>query len=362
MPESTAQPRPRRALALSGAVVFSIMRRAYAAVLIVVIVWLTFLAVRYLFRSLIRPIAAPPQVMQLPTRLGEEVLRERREQWAALEATENARSPLAHYHRFEGWIEPDRFNDCTRSGCHLALPHARRKEVRAFLNMHAPSVHCSVCHIQSADTPLPVAWYSLANGKPCGPPAGLRAYEFVTGAEERQRLAHPTGADQARLAALLREAAEAADGAPALRDLAARVAAVRVESEAFQELVGTVRTTLPEYFRGEYGAKLALYDPQTKKPVLGFPGTAAAVKEWLERGSTLNPTDRAALLVRVHPLKREQALHCSDCHRQAGGLVDFAHLGYPEARRDALFRPAIFQMIEHISSGQPMHLPEFTTP
>ena len=362
MPESAVQPRRKRVLAFSRAVVFSIMRRAYAAVLIAVIVWLTFFAVRYLFRSLIRPIAAPPQLVQLPARLGKEVLQERREQWAAIGATEHPRSPLSHYHRSEGWLEPDRFNDCTRSGCHLALPHTRRKEVRAFLNMHATSVHCSVCHMQSADTPLPVAWYSLADGKPCGAPTALRAYEFVTGAGERQRLAHPTGEDQARLAALLREAAEAADRAPALRDLANRVAAVRVESEAFQKLVETVRRTLPEYFRGEYGAKLALYDPQTKKPVLGFPGTTVAVKECLERGSTLDPTDRAALLVRVHPLKREPALHCSDCHRQTGGLVDFAQLGYPEARREALVRPAIFQMIEHISSGQPMHLPEFTAP
>ncbi len=347
-----------------GRGLWSSVRRLYSLALILVIVWLMVLAVRYLFRSLFRTAPPPPQIVNLPTRLTEDLLKTRRQEWLAVRATEHPRSPVAHYHRLDTWIQPDRFNDCTRSGCHRPLPHTQHKEVRAFLNMHATSLHCGVCHMKSADTPLAMTWYGLDDAKASAPPAALRAYALVMSAEGRQRFARATAADQTELVGLLREAARQADGVQALEQLADHIAAVRSDSDAFRDFVEAARSLLPRHFRGEYGAKLALSDRASKRPIVGHPGTEAAVKEYLESAQhgPLIAAARDSLLGRVHPLRREKPLHCTDCHRQEGSLIDFAGLGYPPARREALFSPPVFQMIENIAAGRPMHLPQFIAP
>ena len=366
MSEAPARRRlPKPTPAALWRVLTDIVRRAYALVLGVVIVWLTFLAARYLVNSLIRPSAAPPQVLGLPTRLTADVLATRRQAWSGVQAVPHARSPLAHYHRMDGWVQPDAFNDCTRSGCHRPLPHARRKEVRAFLNLHATSLHCGVCHLQSDDTPLSLTWYDLQTGKATDAPAALQAYELVTSAGSRQRLAAATAADQNQLARLLRTAARQADNVPALTQLAEHVAAVRPGGEAFAALVDAVRDALPRHFRGEYGAKLALRDRQSRRPVLVCPESAQAVRNYLNavRSRTeLAEDQRKLLLDAVHGARRPEPLHCTDCHRREGSLVDLAAVGYPAARREALSAQIIFQMIEHISRGQPLHLPQFIMP
>ena len=127
-------------------------------------------------------------------------------------------------------------------------------------------------------------------------------------------------------------------------------------SPAFQQYVADARI-LPRHFRGEYGAKLALLDPATGQPILGFPGTAPAVQAYLRAAATAGASQKAALLADVHPFRRLEPPHCSDCHTRTGGLIDFAALGYPPARIDMLTQPMIFQMIQHIAAGQPFYLP-----
>lgn len=358
-----ATPRPKsrwpRALERVG---IELIKRTYAVGVIALTGWLSFMALRYLVVTLIYPSAAPARITGLPMRLDPTVLETHRRDWRGLDVGESPRTPPAHYHRIDAWIQPDQLNDCTRSGCHARLPHARRKEVRAFLNMHATSIHCGVCHMAEDRTPLPLAWYELDEGTLTETPAALRAYELVTSDAGRARLAQPTTAVQAELASLLLAAAKAAEDTGALRELARHVAAVRPTSAAFQEWVEATRTALPRYFRGEYGAKLALRDASGTRPVLGHPGTRDAVREYLRRGSTLVGAEREALLARVHPLRRSEARHCLECHRAAGGLLDFDSLGYPAARQAALTQPLIFQMIEHIADGQPMYLPGFIGP
>lgn len=347
-----------RSFSLIGA---ELVRRTYAVGVIALTAWLSYLAFRYLVVTLMFPTAVPLQITGIPTRMDEQLLATRRSEWTGLQANENPRTPPAHYHRIDGWIQPDLFNNCTQSGCHAPLPHARRKEVRAFLNLHTTSLHCGVCHMQSADSPLALTWYDVRTGKARGAPAAFAAYALT----QRPASEPLEPALQADLAGLLRTAAEEADGVPALRQLAEHVAAVRVTSEEFQTLLDVTRKVLPQHLRGEYGAKLALCDARSDRPVLTHPGTAPAVREYLDlvrRGAVLAPAERDTLLARIHPLRRPQALHCTDCHRAPGSLVDFTRLGYPDARRDALFRPLIFQMIEHIAGGQPMHLPQFIAP
>ena len=263
--------------------------RTYAVALIGVIVWLTWRAFRYLVVSLMFAAPPPPQITELPVRLDASLLEKGRTAFAGIDAVQHARSPLAHYHRLEGWTHPDQFNDCTSSGCHGPLPHSKRKEVRAFLNMHATSIHCGVCHMRTEHSPLDLTWYDLDTGVGCDPPAILQVYDMFTSPRKREALREPTETDQTNIVKLLRTAAEQADGLPALEQLAEHFAAVRAASDAFQSLIEVARSTLPLHFRGEYGAKLALRDPQDRMPQLAHPGTADAVRNYLGRSDSIPP-------------------------------------------------------------------------
>lgn len=339
-------------------------QRIYAVAVIAVTAWVSFLALRYLVVTLMFPSQTPAQITGIPTRLDRAVLDTRRTEWAGVASNENPRAPLAHYHRLDGWIQPDPHNSCTQSGCHAPLPHSRRKEVRAFLNMHATTLHCGVCHMTSDQTPLPLTWYSLADGEECGPPSILKAYALLTAEEpvRRSPVRQQSATLQEELVSLLSMAAEESDGVPALAELARHLAAVPPTGEAFGQLIEAARATLPRHFHGSYGAKLSLMNRPGGEPLLGHPGTAGPVKEFLERGANLSSADRLALLARVHPRKRVQTLQCSDCHSPGGPLVDLAEAGYPPARLEALSQPAVIRMIQHTSEGQPMHMREFFTP
>lgn len=333
--------------------------RLYAGGLIILIGWLTWRSVIYLIVSLLYPTEVPAQIAELPKRLDRDSLRTEREAWRAIDATDTPRSPIAHYHRLDNWIVPDPVNDCTRSGCHAPLPHSRRKEVRAFLNMHATSMHCGVCHMKSDREPLDLIWYDLAKGQPREAPSILRAYDALTSDEALARLEKPDDRVQTELVELLRAATSEAHSPRALRELTAHLAAVRPESDAFARLVTTAREKLPRYFRGEYGAKLAIQDRGDGQPILGHPGTAAAVERYLRESANLSQSDRDKLQEQIHPLRREIALKCSQCHRGEGSLIPFTRLGYPRHRIDSLVNQVVTKMIEHIDQGQPFQLPGF---
>lgn len=331
--------------------------RVYASAIMLVILWLTYLAVRYLVTSLAVPSGPPPQILALPTRLDRGLLGESRSAFEALAAAEHPRSPLAHYHRLDSWIQPDAFNDCTRSGCHNPLPHSKKKEVRAFLNMHATSIHCGVCHMQADQQPMPLAWYDLNTGRTRDPPAILLAYEILTRTDADAMWKADGLATQRRLVRLLRQAAGEAGNLDVLSQLADHFDAYRVGSAGFENMLKDGPDALARHFRGEYGAKLALTAADTGRPLLGHPNTRSAVETYLARKDSAPPDGKQTLLKAVHPLKRETALSCTDCHRTEGSLVNFTSLGYPEARQRAMIDPIVFRMIEHINAGRPFNLP-----
>lgn len=337
-----------------------VLRRGYAAALIALIVWLSYRSIRYLLVSLITPSQAPAQISSVPRRLDEALLHGARPDWLGLAAVENPRAPLSHYHRFDTWIQHDPLNDCTRGGCHAPLPHGRRKEVRAFLNMHATSIHCGVCHFSSEATPLRLAWYELREGRVTGTPALLSAIGWLD-ARPRDPGALLSRDEHRRLVELLRLAAEQAEGDPALRRAADDIEAVRPSSPAMPALLEAARQAAGRAARGSYGSKLAMMG-EGGRPMLSHPNTESAVKQYLAEGASAAPERREALVAAVHPLRREAALHCAACHRGEGSLMAFEALGYPPARRSALTSGQIFNMIEHISRGEPFRLPTLTVP
>ena len=339
-----------------------ILWRLYALVPIVIVVFLSYKAIEYLIVSLVFPQAAPQQITEIPKKLTKEVWETRRDFWSGVVVAQNPRTPLAHYHQIDGWFQPDPHNTCTQSGCHNPMPHSRRKEVRAFLNMHATSINCSVCHLKSPDRPRPLVWYDLQTGKATEPPALLQAYTWVLSETGQKALETPTPEAQEQIVALLRRATKQADNHPGLQAVTDELNAVRYSSDTFKKRLSELPRELPLYFHGEYGAKLALRDPATSKPRLEHTGSEAAVREFLKLGASAEPQERERLLTAVHTERRPQTLECTDCHRQEQSLVDLKTVGYPQRRIESLYEKWIFRAIERINNGEPLYLPGFIGP
>lgn len=358
-PPSAPKPHGTGALLISAErVSLDLFKRIYALALILLILYVSYRAVRYLVLALITPSETPAQISSIPKRLDADLITHGRPDFKGLFAVDHPRSPLAHYHRIDTWLQRDDFNGCTRSGCHSQLPHANKKEDRAFLNMHATSVQCGVCHLKQESDPLAVGWYDLRTGRASNPPALLRAFAWLD-----QRLANGapreyTVQDQSELVALLRESATEGNDDPQLRNAADHLFSVRAGSEMFRRLVENARETVIRSMRGAYGAKLAVHSA-SGKPMLDHPGTEAAIREFLRKGAGATPSERTEMLKRIHPLRREKPLACSACHTVEKSLMPWESLGYPTARVKALHDPAIFQMIEHIAGGKPFYLPTF---
>lgn len=350
-----------RAAAIAGRAAARALLRVYALVLMAVIVWLSWLAFDYLFDALFQPARAPAQITGLPRHIEFAPPPGEPARWPGLRAAEHPRTPPAHYHRIDTGLQRDPLNDCTRGGCHAPLPHERRQEVRAFLNMHATSIHCTVCHSEHDARPLPLVWYDLERGAPRSAPALLQAYRWLD--EQAPGRSTPSGSTgQQTIVELLRRAAREAGDEPALSRLAEHLAAVRPTSEEFRRLLEVAREVVPRHFRGAYGAKLALRDGRTGRPVLGYPQTRRFIAQYLAEAPALAPERREELLRAIHPQRRSEPLTCTTCHSPEQNMIDHAALGYPPRRIEALRDPLIFQMIEHISRGTPFHLPQFLGP
>lgn len=335
--------------------------RLYAIALIAVILFASYRAVAYLVVSLMTPDRAPEQIVGIARELDARLLRPDAPPLLGRVAVDTPRTPPSHYHRIDTTYVADRFNDCTRSGCHAPLPHAAHKEERAFLNMHATSLHCGVCHFVNGDGPLRLTWYDLADGRAAAAPPILRAYGWLTAPRAAGSTTY-TVAEQQQIVGLLRAAAAAVGGERALEHLADAAEAVRADGPQFADVIAAARETVPRYFRGAYGSKLALLDPATGRPVLGHPGAEAANQKLLAEYAGADAARRAELVRAAHPWKRTAPLSCTACHSQEQKAIDHAALGYPAERIRALSAPAVFQMIQRIRTGEPFYLPSFVDP
>ena len=342
-----------------GPLVRELLIRGYALVLVAIVLWLSWRAFYYLVAALILPAQPPGQIVDIPVRLNAESLTRSETAFQGVQATRNPRGPLSHYHRLDNWFQQDRLNACTRNGCHVPLPHGKNKADRAFLNMHATSIHCGVCHVQTEQKPLELAWHDLEDGKRLTqPPALLQAYAWLTAARIRESSTF-SRSDQDEIVRLLRAAADQSGNNPGLVNLAEHLAAVGVTSEEFVRLVQVARDTVPRHFRGEYAAKMVLVDSGTKKPLLGDPGNEQAVQDYLTRRDGMSEGERTLVLKKIHPQQREQTVRCTECHRTEHALVDLSTLGYPMERIQTLLSPLVMETIEHIVDGRPFHLPGF---
>ncbi|RMF85537.1 MAG: hypothetical protein D6744_01255, partial [Planctomycetota bacterium] len=138
-PEDPQHKRERRSIRVS-----SIARRVYAGAAAAACSFVAFISLRFLIVLLFSHQAAPVEIVGIPTRLDADTFLQ---DVSALPVAnggkrEEMRGPLAHYHRIPQWFQPDTGNTCATAGCHSPLPHTKRIEVRAFLNMHSTFVDC----------------------------------------------------------------------------------------------------------------------------------------------------------------------------------------------------------------------------
>jgi len=350
-PESRLRGLPR----LARNIIESLILRAYATSLIALILGLSYLAFRYLIVALLVP---PPPSTVLAASSGRaptEALGVTRRNLAPGQAMRLPHARLSHHHRLDYWTQDDIGNNCTTSGCHAPLPHARAKETRAFLNMHATSIHCGVCHMQSQDQPLRAAWYDVQTGREASAPAVLLAYNLIQQSHDDARR---TAEFRRALLDHLRQAYVESDKNPELGFLIEHLDALDESSVAFRDLVRHSAVLLPRHFRGEYGRKIALVDPDTGGPLLRHPNTDAAILRFLGSATELSGSRRKEALAAIHPLRREVPLQCRDCHVRDSSQLDFAALQYGPSRVDALTASIVFTMIQHIAEGRPFHLPQ----
>ena len=346
------------ALSKMGGILLSIGRRCYALTLILIVLWLSWLAVFYLVSALILPARPPKYIVDIPTRLDEATLM-RPPSSKGTPSITNPRSPISHYHRLDKGFQNDPLNGCNISQCHAPLPHGKNKADRAFLNMHATSIHCAVCHVQPAENTLNLAWYDLKSGKNrLQAPALVQAYEWLTSPSVRNAKNFSIN-DQKQIVHLLQNAANEANGDSELISLKEHLAAVRATSEEFSKLVRIARNTCRNHFRGEYSAKLALFDSPSDKIFLGNLRSEDAVQDYLTRRDKLSIEEKKALMAKIHPKQRTPTLHCTQCHSKEKSLVDFAKIGYPPARIEEISSPLVTRAIENIVEGKPFYLPSF---
>ncbi len=344
-------PPPRRGVAW---LVQQIVRRTYAAGMACVCFVLAFISLRFLVGLLIGHEAAPIHITDIPKRLDAATLAA-----APPEALRNPvsdvrpRGPLAHFHQIPEWYQPDPGNTCATAGCHPALPHGERIEVRAFLNMHATFLDCTVCHVAQHDEDT-AHWISLPEREIAQTPAVLRLAELL--AETGDVGDAEARALSARLETLLSEALAEAGRSDLLSDWLLRLQTIHPQGVLFRALLAEMRRGIQLYMHGSYAAKIAFFSGGR---LSGTPDAEqrAAISRFLRVEDAMSDSEREQTLDVVHAGLTDRGPLCAACHTAEDPMLDFAALGYPQARIAEMRDSLVVQQIISIEQGQEFHLP-----
>ncbi len=333
-----------------------LLRRSYSAVVAAAYVFVAFLALDFLAHMLLTRQTAPVEIVDIPKRLDADEFFAAAVEPAFFEARSDhqARGPLAHFHQIPQWFQPDPKDSCTTSGCHTPLPHGQRIEVRAFLNMHATFVDCAVCHAEGDYNPKQASWIKLPERERTMVPAILRVATML---EENPEIPSEDAAQfSVELQRLLAEALPASGYNPQLRSWLVRLETTHPRSQVWRDIIIDLRRDVDMHVRGEYAAKVALYQDDAR---VGHPteDEQAATRAYLRQKDTLSESAAQELLDRVHVGIRPVGAMCTPCHSDKPELVDAALLGYPRSRVRQLRESSIMRSILKIESGQPFYLP-----
>lgn len=351
---NVAADEPRRRRWRLGRIAKQLVRRTYCTALLGVCVVIGFYSLRFLASLLFTRQAAPVEIVEIPKRLDATVLRPQRDAAQPAASKTPPRGPLAHFHSIPPWFQADPGNDCTTSGCHAPLPHGRRVEVRAFLNMHATFVDCAVCHVEGGRAER-AQWYALSDQQPRAAPAVLELAALLeqTGEIEAEK---PNEVNE-RLKSLLRKALDESPKSTQFADWLLRLETTNVQSKLWQSTLAEMRQRIVMHVHGEYNAKIGLYEGDRR---LGKPthDQKAAASQFVAQKDALSASQRKPLLDAVHKDILPVGAMCTPCHSASPPLIDLHALGYPPARVQALQGHTIVKQVLSVEQGQPFHLPE----
>jgi len=345
---------PRRRISRVLTILGRLVVRAYAFVAMLVILWAGYAAVAYLIRSVFAPARTPSQFTGWAATLD---ARDLRSSEAAGVSVAAPRAPLGHYHGVDRWFEPDLHNNCTLSGCHWPLPHAERKEVRAFANFHVTFLACQMCHDKQSPDRTRIVWVGKTTGQPQGTPAILQLIKELEADAERPST-DPSSRHTA-IVGLLRQVTSVIRKDPLLDYLLVQIETTSPGSPVWRQSVDQLEHELPNHLRGEYGAKLMTREDagQSKRDSARMAGLA---RRFLAAGA--NSPQRLELHQEIHADVLARPGACQECHDERPARLDYDGLGYPRSRQTVLCGLPIAQMVQQIRAGQPFYLPGFVEP
>jgi hypothetical protein len=304
-------------------------------------VWAALMVWEYLARTVFAPVVIPHELRPRPRQLDVDTLQ------AARDGQPDVQSiAVAHYHGSQSWFQADPGNTCTTSGCHSPLPHERKKETRAFANFHANFLSCELCHEPTPPSGRFV-WVSTATRAPVEPPAVLRLMKWLEPTGDPPVAGqHESGMQPVRM---LQEIVTLTGGDAVLRYLASQLETSEPGSPQWRHSISRLRQELPRYVRGDYGAKIALLDPERQN----------TLRELANRYSATDRDDRLRdeLRNRIHERLNTRPVACQDCHRGPPSGLDFVALGYSVLHSQHLQHTPLTAMIQHIGEGRRFHLP-----
>ena len=325
------------------------MQRLYALAILLVIVWTGYTAVAYLFRAVFTPVHVSEHMKQWAAVIDAATLVDRD---LATEAQLYPRAPLRHFHTLGGLFEPAPNTGCTISGCHGTLAHHKRKEVRAFANLHTTFMTCRMCHTADLTNPTDAVWIRADDGTRIETPPLLELIRLLevmaVQIDQAPAELHPTIIES------LRQAVEKGHRDPILQYLLAQLETSEPGSPVWRKTVVQLRSELPNHARGEYGAMVTPATTDEREQMFRVRQRALA-KKYL--AAEPDSEDAKVIHKQIHEGITTEPEGCTVCHGDEPPRLQFEKLGYSPQRSAFLRDAPVTRMIDQIQRGRPFHLP-----
>lgn len=324
--------------------------RLYALVIMLVIMWTGYTAVTYLFRSVFRPVHVPEHMKRWAAVVDASTLVDRDR---ATESQLYPRAPVRHFHTLGGLFEPAPNTGCTTSGCHGTLSHRKRKEIRAFANLHTTFMTCRMCHKANLPNPTQAMWIRADNGMRTQTPPLLDLIRLLE--VEAQRITEEPERLHLTIVEYLRQAVESSRQDPILQYLLTQLETSKPGSPVWQETVVQLRNELPNHARGEYGAMITPATADGREQAF-----RARQRDLARQYFAAEPNSKEARAIhkQIHEGITTEPEGCTVCHGDEPPRLQFEDLGYSSDRAAFLRDAPIAHMMVEIQQGRPFHLPK----
>ncbi|MCF7957201.1 MAG: cytochrome b/b6 domain-containing protein, partial [Phycisphaerae bacterium] len=350
---------PARSKMTKKQITRQIVRRGYSVVLLAVLIMIWVSSLTFLLSHLFHRQTAPTEILEIPKRLDAKTLEAAPHSLAQANASvaPMTRGPLAHFHQIPPWFQSDPTNSCTTSGCHTRLPHGKRVETRAFLNMHTTIMDCGVCHSTRTTQSLPTAWYKLESGATCETPAVLRLASFFETTDVTDPAMFSTYSKM--IIELLRDALEEAGDNEQLKGWLVHLETTNPQAKLWRDVVADISKGIQMHLHGEYNAKIAIVGRDNHRPVPSAKQQLAIdryLKYKEKQPVKQSDAQKKSLQDDVHQNVMPVGKLCKACHNSNLPMLDFSALGYSPKRIDFLQNSPIARKMQELPAGEVFHI------